>query len=226
MVAAVTGGTLISLVGAVVLRLTLTGDYLRFVKEGMRPWLLVAGVVLALLGVVTAARALRGQGDGEHDQPREGWLILAPIAVLLLVAPPALGSYGVDRAAAVTVTSHSGEFPPLPKSDDAVPMTLLEYGQRSFDGDGHTLQDATVQLTGFVADGASSDTFRLARYQIACCAADAAPAIVEVVGVSGSAPPRDEWVTVTGSFAEPDGETPRLTAVSVQQIPPPEDPYE
>jgi hypothetical protein len=45
-----------------------------------------------------------------------------------------------------------------------------------------------VQLTGFVAavEGAG---FRLARYQIACCAADAAPVVVRVVGVEGS-PPR------------------------------------
>lgn len=219
-----TGGTLISLVGAVVLRMTLSGDYLRFVKEGMRPWLLAAGVILAVLGVVTAVRALRG--TGEDHQPREGWLILAPIAVLLLVAPPALGSYGVDRAAAVTVTSHRGEFPPLPKTDGAVPMTLLEYGQRSFDGDGATLRDATVELTGFVAAGSTGSTFRLARYQIACCAADAAAAIVEVVGISGEAPPQDEWVTVTGSYRSPAGETPAVNAVAVQRITPPEDPYE
>jgi uncharacterized repeat protein (TIGR03943 family) len=219
----VTSGTLITLVGAVVLRLTLSGDYLRFVKEGMRPWLLVAGVLLAVLGVVTVVRALRART--EDHEPREGWLILAPIAVLLLVAPPALGSYGVDRAAAVTVTSHSGEFPPLPKTGEPVPMTLLEYGQRSFDGDGATLQDATVQLTGFVAAGASGGTFRLARYQIACCAADAAAAIVEVVG-GGSTPPQDEWVTVLGTYQAPDGEVPRVAAVAVQHIDPPEDPYE
>jgi uncharacterized repeat protein (TIGR03943 family) len=226
-VAVVIGGTLITLVAAVVLRLTLTDQYLRFVKDGMRPWLLVAGVALALLGFVTVIRALRGdEHDGDHGAPREGWLILAPIAALLLVAPPALGSYGVDRASAVSITSHAGEFPPLPGGDAPVPMTLLEYGQRTYDGDGSTLRNATVQLTGFVASGATTSSFRMARYQISCCAADAAAAVVEVVGISGSAPPRDEWVMVTGEYAPPDGDTPVLAAVSVQRIPPPEDPYE
>jgi uncharacterized repeat protein (TIGR03943 family) len=225
----VIGGTLIALVGAVVLRLTLTDQYLRFVKDSMRPWLLVAGVALAVLGVVTVVRALRAGGDTQNDEPDapgEAWLILAPIAALLLVAPPALGSYGVDRATPVSITSHSGEFPPLPPGDGPVPMTLLEYGQRSFDGDGGTLRGATVELTGFVAGGSTGETFRLARYQIACCAADAAPAIVQVVGISGQSPPRDEWVVVTGSFQTPHGETPTLAAVAVQRIPPPEDPYE
>jgi uncharacterized repeat protein (TIGR03943 family) len=219
----VIGGTLIALVGAVILRLTLTGDYLRFVQPGMHNWLLLAGSALAMLGGVTIVRALRVDGHDEH--PREAWLILAPIAALLLVAPPALGSYGVDRGATLQITSGSGEFPPLPKGRGALPMTLLEYGQRSFDSDGRTLRGATVELTGFVASGATTDSFRLARFQIACCAADAAAAIVQVVGTAGALP-SDEWVTVTGRFTPPDGDTPQLSAVSVEPIPAPEDPYE
>lgn len=218
-----TGGTLIALVGAVVLRLTLTGAYLRFVKDAMRPWLLIAGLTLAVLGAVTVVRAIRGR---EHEEPREGWLVVAPIAVLLLVAPPALGSYAVDRAGPIRITSHGGEFPPLPPGEESVSMTLLEYGQRSFDGDGRTLREATVELTGFVASGSTGESFRLVRYQIACCAADAAAAVVAVVGTFAEALPRDEWVTVTGTFHAPDGDTPVLSAVAVQRIAPPEDPYE
>jgi uncharacterized repeat protein (TIGR03943 family) len=226
LVAAVIGGTLIALVGAVVLRLTLSGDYLRFVQSGMRPWLLLAGAALALLGLVTVGRALReGESADEHDQPREGWLILAPIAALLLIAPPALGSYGVDRASPVRITAHGADFPPLP-GGGPVPMTLLEYGERAFDRGGRTLRGATVELTGFVATGSTGDSFRLARYQIACCAADAAAAVVRVTAVSGAAPPQDQWVTVTGHYHAPDGDTPELTALTVRPIPPPEDPYE
>jgi len=222
----VIGGTLIALVGAVVLRLTFSDEYLRFVKDTMRPWLLVAGFALALLGAVTVVRALRGPDEhAEHAEPREGWLILAPIAALLLIAPPALGSYGVDRSAPVRITSHSGEFPPLRLGHGPVPMTLLEYGQRAFDGDGRTLKGASVELTGFVVDS-TAGSFRLARYQIACCAADAAAAVVRVVGIAGAAPPQDDWVTVTGSYHAPDGETPVLSATAVEPIAPPADPYE
>jgi uncharacterized repeat protein (TIGR03943 family) len=231
------GGTITVLAGAVLLRLTLSGTYTRYVRAGMGPWLVLAAVVLIVLGVVTVVRALRGARTTEvHDDghthgsgPGVGWLLLAPIAALLLVAPPTLGSYGVDRGAAVDVRAGARTFAPLPAGEGPVPMTLLEFGQRAFDHDGATLDDASVQLTGFVADNAPGG-FRLARYQIACCAADAAPVVVRVVGVEGSPPPRDAWVTVTGSLRpggeDDDGDIPVLAATSVVEIPAPDDPYE
>jgi hypothetical protein len=105
-----TGGTITVLVGTVLLRLTITGTYRRYVRVGMGSWLAVAGVALVVLGTVVVVRVLRdGAGSDDHGLHREeghgrvGWLLLAPIAALLLVAPPTLGSYGVDRAAAVDI---------------------------------------------------------------------------------------------------------------------------
>ena len=54
------GGTVTVLAGAVLLRLTLSGTYTRYVRAGMGPWLVLAAVVLIVLGVVTVVRALRG----------------------------------------------------------------------------------------------------------------------------------------------------------------------
>lgn len=222
-----TAGTLIALVGAVVLRLTLSGAYQRYVQNGMRPWLLLAGVALVAVGAFTVLRSLMAPSAEDADeQPRAGWLLLAPVAVLLLVAPPALGSYGVDRSAPVDVRSGGGQFAALPKTAAPAAMSLLEYGQRAFDGEGRTVRDATVSLTGFVAGGGDSTSFRLARYQIACCAADAAAMIVKVVGIAGRAPARDQWVTVTGRYHPSSGDTPELTGLTVAPIPVPEDPYE
>ncbi|HEV7760114.1 MAG TPA: TIGR03943 family protein [Acidimicrobiales bacterium] len=233
------GGTITLLTGAVLLRLTLTGTYQRYVRVGMGPWLAVAGVVIVTLGLATLVRALRAQGrgagvpvDGDHDHgehgDRVGWLLLAPIAALLLVAPPTLGSYGVDRGAAVDITAGAPTFDPLPAADAPAPMTLLEYDQRAFDHDGESFDGRTVQLTGFVAD--EGTPFRLARYQIACCAVDAAPVLVRVVGTAGATPARDQWVVVTGTFRPGDGaengEIPDLAATSIVEIDPPEDPYE
>jgi uncharacterized repeat protein (TIGR03943 family) len=231
MVAAVSaaGGTITALAGAVLLRLTFTGTYTRYVRAGMGPWLAIAGVLLVMLGVTTLVRALRhARLVDAHDHggsPPVGWLLLAPIAALLLVAPPTLGSYGVDRGAAVDVRSGARGFEPLARGDGPVPMTLLEFGQRAFDRDGASLAGAAVELTGFVAGG-EHDGFRLARYQIACCAADAAPVVVRVVGIHGDPPPRDTWVTVTGSSRPGATEVPELAATSVVEIPEPDDPYE
>jgi uncharacterized repeat protein (TIGR03943 family) len=217
------------LVGVVLLRLTLSGTYERYVRVGMRPWLITAGIVVLLLGTVTLVRALRtGHGHG-HDHEHGvgvGWLLLAPIAALLLVAPPTLGSYGVARGARIDVRAGAPVFAQLPHRAGPLPMTLLEFSQRAFDHSGLSFNGNTVRLTGFVA-GSKGRGFEIARYQIACCAADAIPVVVHVLGTAGTIPGRDGWVTVTGTFRKGGrGEIPDLVATSVVALPAPEDPYE
>jgi uncharacterized repeat protein (TIGR03943 family) len=226
------GGTISLLVGAVLLRLTLTGTYQRYVREEMAPFLVIAGLAVVALGLVTLVQALRhvkpvDAHDHHHDGEGVpvGWLLLAPIAALLLVAPPTLGSYGVGRAATVDIRSGAGVLEPLERTAEPRPMTLLEFTQRAFENEGASFNRAAVQLTGFVA-GAEPGGFRLARYQIACCAADAAPIVVRIVGTVGDAPVRDQWVTVTGMFDGEDDELPELAATSVVEIRAPNDPYE
>jgi uncharacterized repeat protein (TIGR03943 family) len=226
------GGTISVLVGAVLLRLTITGTYERYVRAGMGVWLAVAGIAVIAVGLMTLVRALRQERPvdihDDHDHSHGigvGWLLLAPIAALLLVAPPTLGSYGVDRGTTVDVREGAPVFAALPRSAQPRPMTLLEFGQRAFDHNGSSFNGVSVQLTGFVA-GAQDGGFRLARYQIACCAADAVPIVARIVGTAGDRPPSDEWVTVTGTFHPGGEEIPELAATSVVSIPTPEDPYE
>jgi uncharacterized repeat protein (TIGR03943 family) len=226
------GGTISLLVGAVLLRLSVTDTYQRYVRPELGLWLLVSGIAVILLGVATLFWALRHSGEDEdpnaHDHDHgvgPGWLLLAPIAALLLVAPPTLGSYGVDRAASVDIRAGKGVFEPLRRGGDPTPMGLLEFSQRAYERDGESFKGAPVELTGFAA-GADAGGFRLARYQIACCAADAAPVVVRVVGTSGDPPRPDQWVSVTGTFQADGEELPELAATSVVEIPAPENPYE
>jgi uncharacterized repeat protein (TIGR03943 family) len=106
-----------------------------------------------------------------------------------------------------------------------VPMSLLEFGQRAFDRDGVSIAGVPVVLTGFVADSDSAGLV-LARYQIACCAADAAPVVVRVVDIEGEQPSRDQWVMITGVLHPGGTDIPELSAAAVVPIPTPEDPYE
>lgn len=225
------GGTISLLVGAVLLRLTVTDTYRRYVRPEMGFWLAIAGIAVIALGLVTLLWSLRASGDDdEHEHDDEhgigvGWLLLAPIAALLLVAPPTLGSYGVGRAATVKIRSGEGAFRPLSKSTTPRQMSLTEFSQRAYERDGASFNGRPVELTGFVA-GPEAGGFKLARYQIACCAADAAPVVVRIVGISGDPPPRDQWVTVTGTFRAGGDEVPELTATSLAEISAPNDPYE
>jgi uncharacterized repeat protein (TIGR03943 family) len=219
------GSATVLLVGALLVRLSLTGAYERYVRGSMGPWLLVAGLLLGLLGLLGVVRSLFGKHEEGHDhRDRVGWLLLAPVVALLLVTPPALGSFGVDRSTVVSVSTGGRVFDPLP-SGPPVPMTLLEFGQRAADHDGASFGATPVRLTGFVARVADGDGFRIARYQIACCAADAVAAVVRVVGAAGQAPARDSWVTVTGTFHK-GGDVPELLASSLVAVPAPVDPYE
>lgn len=239
------GGTAVLLVGAMLVRLALTGAYLKYVRAGMGPFLLVAGVLLVCLGLVAVVRGLRGSGDGagpqEHDEDadhgedhhhvggdRVGWLLIAPVVALLLVTPPALGSYAVDRSATVTVAGGTAVFDPLPAGSAPREMRLFEVRERGLDRGGASFAGRTVSLTGFVARERDGEGFRLARYQIACCAADAVSAVVRVVAPAGGPlPPLESWVTVSGTFRAmgADG-VPELVADRVTPVPMPVDPYE
>lgn len=132
---------------------------------------------------------------------------------------------GVERAAAIDITTGVPVFERLNDDGGPVAMTLLEFGQRAFERDGPSFDGASVLLTGFVA-GTEPGGFQLARNLIACCAADAAPVVIRVVGVHGGVPPLDQWVTVIGRFEHGGGHVPQLVATDVTPIVPPDEPYE
>jgi uncharacterized repeat protein (TIGR03943 family) len=224
--------TTVLLVGALMIRLAVGGAYAKYVRAGMGPLLLIAGILLAGLGLFGVVRALgrRGRGPaedahGHQHSERIGWLLLAPVLALLLVTPPTLGSFGVNRSAAVSVTSGGKVFSALAPGR-TVPMTLLEFDERTVDHKGASFGTTQVRLTGFVTPSSDTQGFRIARYQIACCAADAVASVVRVTGASGSKPARDQWVTVTGTFTAAADGVPELHAVSLAEIPTPKDPYE
>lgn len=243
---------LLALVGAAILRVSLFSElYLRYVQAGLRPYLVVSGVALVLLGVVVGvvARAA-GEHDGHeesdeseerggHEEERDGhthgpmrprvaWLLALPALALLLFPPPALGSYSAEREAAQRTARGVGGFPALP-SGNPLDLTLGEFGSRAVYDSSRSLEGRTVRLTGFVTRG-DDGTWYVTRLLVSCCAADATSGKAEVRGAD--APPVDTWVTVTGTW-HPRGELgsaaawpPVLDVTSVRRVPPPGNPYE
>lgn len=205
------------LLGGSVLRASLTDMYLRYVKEGLRPFLIAAGVVLLAAAVMTLWHDLRPRhaagghgpeaddhghdhGGKGHHEPRVGWLLIAPVLGLLLVAPPALGSYAAGQSGTALSSQQASDYPPLPEGDPAR-ISVLDYASRAIFDKGASLQGRTVQLSGFIMAGPGSEPV-LARMILSCCAADGRPI---KVGLTGNAPvdlPVDSWIEVVGGYTD------------------------
>ncbi|MDX6256531.1 MAG: hypothetical protein QOJ11_2865 [Frankiales bacterium] len=235
-----TESLLLAAMGVAALVLSLNGDALAFIRPTLVPYLFASGVVLLLLAIAPAVRRrvapdaeLEAEEQTEHDHQhsrRAPWLVMAPLLVLLVVAPGPLGASAASTAQRA-VTPQGGAYPPVgAKVDGAVPMTLAEYTSRAVDDDAHSLTGVPVRLVGFVAKAKDGNGFLLSRFTIFCCAADAEIEQIRILGASSPAP--NTWVAVTGTWpvtsaAAASGESvPTLTASSVVAVKRPHAPYE
>jgi uncharacterized repeat protein (TIGR03943 family) len=214
------------LLGGVVVKASVSGMYLRYVKEGLQPVLIVAGVLLISAGVMTLWYDLRRTmrpapdhpaPDHNHDEDDEdkdkddaarghahrepvvGWLLLLPVLGLLLVAPPALGSSAAGQTGSVLAAQSSvSDYAALPPGDPAQ-LGLLDYASRAVFDQGRSLTGRTIALTGFITPGQDGHPM-IARMILACCAADARPVKVALSGDIPAGVPSDTWVRVVGVY--------------------------
>ena len=234
------------LVGGAVLRITIGDTFLNYVQEGMRPWLLLSGGILVVLGVLALIDVLRkgrvaADEETPHDEPHEhddghghgsggpraAWLLLLPVLAIFLIAPPALGAFAAARDVANSAPPQEAKAPPLPPGDPAQ-VTVAEYVGRAVWDDGLTLIDRTVEMTGFVTPDPAGGWW-ISRMAVACCAADAIASKVKVLDAPDL--PADTWVTITGRWV-PGGGTkndtaiPLIEVIDLVEVPQPRNPYE
>ncbi|MYW18160.1 TIGR03943 family protein [Streptomyces sp. SID2955] len=222
------------LLGAALLHAGATDLALRYVKAGLRPLLLVSGAVLVAAALATVhherRRGRRGGPQGHaHPEPRVAWLLVLPLLALILVAPPALGSYSALRTG--TALQQPYGYGPLP-AGDPVPLSVVDYASRAAFGHGRSLHGRPVRVTGFLALDRSGTPY-LVRMALNCCAADAQPV---KIALTGQLPPvlrPDAWLEVTGHYTprlarDPvnDGPVPYLKVTSARPVPVPHDPYD
>jgi uncharacterized repeat protein (TIGR03943 family) len=227
---------LLLLLGGALLRIAADDTYLRYVRPSHR-WLLVgAGAVMVVLAAVALVRDLRGAHVGAaHDhttaERHAPWLLLLPVLVIALVAPPALGADSVVRAGTSgAVLRDSDVFGPLPPGD-APELPVGEFVQRAlFDTTG-TLNGREVTLVGFAVR--RGDAVELARLRISCCAADARPSRIRLVGAADRlrGVEQDTWLRIRGTVQAGSGTpaehyVPAMTVSAVDVVPAPTDPYE
>jgi uncharacterized repeat protein (TIGR03943 family) len=197
------------LLGAAVLHAGSTDLHLRYVKAGLRPLLLVAGIVLIVTALATVWYELRphtpkNRPSREHDdrrghahhEPGVSWLLVLPLLALILVAPPALGSYSATRTG--TALQEPLGFPALP-AGDPLQLGVVDYAGRAVYDHGRLIGDRRIKITGFITLDVNGTPY-LTRMVLNCCAADAQPV---KIGLTGQLPPvlqPDAWLEVTGTY--------------------------
>ena len=222
---------LLFLLGATLLHAGTTDLYLRYVKEGLRPLVLLAGAVL----IVTAAATLwhdrrTAPTHDHHREPRISRLLTLPVLALILVAPPALGSYSAAHTG--TALTKPFGFPALPTGDAPLHLAVADYAGRAIYDDGRALRDRELKITGFVTLDREGAPY-LVRMGLNCCAADAQPV---KIALTGNVPPvlrPDTWLEITGTYTprrtkDPvnDGPIPYLEVTTARPVPTPHDPYD
>ncbi|MCS0601197.1 TIGR03943 family protein [Streptomyces sp. LP11] len=233
------------LLGAALLHTGTTGLYLRYVKAGLRPLLLAAGAVLIAAALATAwyerrrarsregpahpSRRARRQESHPHPEPRVAWLLSLPLLALILVAPPALGSYSALRSG--TALRKPYGYGALP-AGDPVPLSVVDYASRAAYGHGRSLHGRAVRVTGFLALDRSGRPY-LVRMALNCCAADAQPVKIALTGALPPVLRPDAWLEVTGTYTprlahDPvnHGPVPYLRVTATRPVPVPHDPYD
>ncbi|MGJ5897914.1 TIGR03943 family putative permease subunit [Streptomyces niveiscabiei] len=219
------------LLGAALLHAGSTDLYLRYVKAGLQPLLLAAGVVLVVAAAATwwyERKQAVGEESHAHPEPRVSWLLVLPLLALILVAPPALGSYSATRTG--TALQEPVVYGKIPATGP-LKLALVDYAGRAI-YDNKTIKGRDIQIAGFLALGKDGTPY-LVRMALSCCAADAQPV---KVALTGDIPPvlqPDTWLMITGTYspkrmADPvnGGPIPFIQVTRAAPVAEPKDPYD
>ncbi|MGW7208684.1 TIGR03943 family putative permease subunit [Streptomyces sp. NPDC054837] len=217
------------LLGATLLHAGSTDLYLRYVKAGLRPLLLLSGVVLIAAAVATLWYERRAGQAEHHHEPRISWLLALPVLALVLVAPPALGSYSAMRTG--TALQQAYGYDDLP-AEGPLRLGVADYAGRAVYDHGRSLKNREIKVTGFVALDRAGHPY-LVRMALNCCAADAQPVKVALTGTIPPVLRPDAWLEVTGTYTpqrteDPvnNGPIPYLKVTSSRPVTAPADPYD
>ncbi|MFI6278326.1 TIGR03943 family putative permease subunit [Streptomyces sp. NPDC050988] len=166
-----------------------------------------------------------------HREPRISWLLVLPLLALILVAPPALGSYSAMRTGTALQKQPWG-FEDLPAGGGTVRLNLVDYAGRAAYDHGRSLDHRHIKIAGLLALDRDGTPY-LVRMALSCCAADAQPV---KIGLTGRIPPvlrPDTWLEATGTYTtkqtkDPvnDGIIPFLDVTELKPVKAPRDPYD
>ena len=157
------------------------------------------------------------------------WLLILPLLALILVAPPALGSYSAMRTG--TALQQAYGYEDLPATGP-LRLGVADYAGRAVYDHGRELRGREIKVTGFVALDKSGRPY-LVRMALNCCAADAQPVKIALTGTIPPVLQPDKWLQVTGTYTarqtkDPvnNGPIPYFRVTAAKPVPTPKDPYD
>ncbi|MDT3316324.1 TIGR03943 family protein [Microbacterium sp. KSW4-11] len=237
-------------VAALTIALAVTGRLGLYINPDSS-WFAVSMAVLVLVGVVLSVLLPLGAAedhghdhgdepahDHDHDQhaprsPRRlagtvattaGGVLALGFAGTMLVVPPATLSaeLAASRDTGAAPLFQGADTVALAITGDTASFGIGDWASVFATATDPEVFDGTeISLTGFAAPG--DDGFDLTRLIITHCVIDAQPASLPVA--TGEIPSDGQWVTVTGTIRDVDGQL-RVDAASVTPVDEPEDPYE
>lgn len=198
-------------------------------------WVVYVGGALLLLAAAAHLAPLVFDRNRRHirrpvsiENRRRGEVVglvvlVAPILAVLAVPAPQLGSLAASRKAAIGVSAAGVPAPPADSGD--IGFREIQYAgeSSSYAGEAGIAEGVPVTLQGFVRE-MRADELVLSRFYVSCCAADALPYSVRVVGDPATTAAVDEWLQVDGVIVR-DGDGFAVDPRSIREIDEPRDPY-
>jgi putative membrane protein len=190
-------------------------------------WVVVFGTIVLTIASIAHFPFLRKEQASQLSVGQAlGYLLtVLPIAVVLMAPDADLGALAASRklvgsefrpAQVNTQVDRSG---PLSFVDIFLASQSPEYATAAGVEEGES-----IKLIGFVTDDDRAEAFRLTRFYISCCAADAIPYWVEIHSGSDLAYSDDTWLRVEGVVGRgPDGYF--VDATDIEEVDEPDPPY-
>jgi uncharacterized repeat protein (TIGR03943 family) len=190
-------------------------------------WVVAFGTIVLTIASVAHFPFLRKERESQLSIGQAlGYLLtVLPIAVVLMAPDADLGAQAASRK---LVGSELGQAQVTAQVDRSGPLSFVDIflGSRSpeYASAAGVEEGESIKLIGFVTDGDSPDAFRLTRFYISCCAADAIPYWAEIRSGSDVAYGDDTWLQVEGVIGRgPDGYF--VDATDIEEVEEPDPPY-
>jgi uncharacterized repeat protein (TIGR03943 family) len=183
----------------------------------------------AIAHAVTMRRERKSDVRGEGGMSRSDLVgiaaLLVPIVAVIALPEAELGAQAVSRKATTAGATSALLAPPGPDAGRPPSFIDVHYANDSTQyATALGIRDGTtLSLTGFVSSTQSPNEFTLTRFYVSCCAADAIPYSVSVLG-EGAGYPDNTWLRVNGVLRSEDDEL-KLVAGAVEEVEQPDNPY-